>query len=230
MRYLIIGLGIYGTNLARDLTDMGHEVIGTDIDSGKVDAIKDYISTTYIADTTDEIALNALPLRNVDLVIVAIGENFGASIKTVALLKKAKVKMLYARAIDELHESILQGLQVDRILRPEQRAARDLSEEMTLGTQVMSMGIDKTHFVLNFKAPAYFYGMAYASMTPDKIFGLELVAAARKSGLINVLGIANDTNKVIDINDSGERVSEGDVLTVFGNIKDFRKMFQTLNA
>ena len=86
MRYLIIGLGIYGSNLARDLTDMGHEVIGADRSGVIVDTIKDYISTAYVIDSTDETALAALPLNVVDLVIVAIGENFGASIKTVALL------------------------------------------------------------------------------------------------------------------------------------------------
>ena len=54
MRYLIIGLGIYGSNLARDLTDMGHEVIGADNKKSNVDAIKDYISTVYLLDATDE--------------------------------------------------------------------------------------------------------------------------------------------------------------------------------
>ena len=118
MRYLIIGLGIYGSNLARDLTDMGHEVIGADIRSANVEAVKDYISTAYILDSTDEPSLAALPLKNVDLVIVAIGENFGASVKTVALLRKLGIRKIYARAIDELHQSILEGLKVKRILTP----------------------------------------------------------------------------------------------------------------
>ena len=118
MRYLIIGLGIYGTNLAKDLTDMGHEVIGADAKPTNVDAIKDYISTAYILDSTDEAAIGVLPLKNVDLVIVAIGENFGASIKTVALLRKLGVRNIYARAIDELHRAILDGMQVERILAP----------------------------------------------------------------------------------------------------------------
>ena len=108
MRYLIIGLGIYGANLARDLVAQGHEVIGADTSRTTIDAIKDYITTAYVLDTTEETALGVLPLRNVDVVIVAIGENFGASVKTVALLKKAGVKTIYARAIDPLHESILQ--------------------------------------------------------------------------------------------------------------------------
>lgn len=84
MRYLIIGLGIYGSNLAMDLTAAGHEVIGADVKPSLVENIKEYITTAYIIDSTDEAALNVLPLKNVDLVIVAIGENFGASVKTVA--------------------------------------------------------------------------------------------------------------------------------------------------
>ncbi len=101
MRYLIIGLGIYGANLATDLTAMGHEVIGADHNSTLVEAVKDKISTAYIIDSTDEAALSVLPLKTVDLVIVAIGENFGASVKTVALLRKLGVDRIYARAVDD---------------------------------------------------------------------------------------------------------------------------------
>ncbi|MCM1478039.1 MAG: NAD-binding protein, partial [Bacteroides sp.] len=136
MRYLIIGLGIYGSNLAIDLTNMGHEVIGADSRASLVDAIKDQISTTYIIDATDKSALSALPLKNVDLVIVAIGENFGASIRIVALLKELGVKHIYARAIDKLHEAILESFEIERILTPEQRAAFDLVNELGVSAKI----------------------------------------------------------------------------------------------
>ncbi|MDE6655278.1 MAG: NAD-binding protein, partial [Muribaculaceae bacterium] len=71
MRYLIIGLGIYGSNLARDLADMGHEIIGADNRNANVEATKDFISTIYLIDATEESSLALLPLNNVDLVIVA---------------------------------------------------------------------------------------------------------------------------------------------------------------
>lgn len=146
MRYLIIGLGIYGSNLALDLTKMGHEVIGADNRESIVESIKDNISTAYIIDSTDAASLQMLPLKNVDIVIVAIGENFGASVRTVALLKSLGVEHIYARAIDKLHESILEGFRVDRIITPEQRAASDLVEEIELGNNVKSMKIDdETH-------------------------------------------------------------------------------------
>ena len=104
MRYIIIGLGIYGSNLAKDLTAMGHEVIGADSRPSNVEAVKNYISTVYTFDSTDETALNVLPLTDVDVVIVSIGENLGASVKTVALLKQDGVKKIYARAVDEIHQ------------------------------------------------------------------------------------------------------------------------------
>lgn len=229
MRYLIIGLGIYGTNLAIDLTDMGHEVIGADIASHKVEAIKDYISTAYIIDSTDEQALNALPLKNVDLIIVAIGENFGASVKTVALLKKMGINNLYARAIDELHESILQGLKVARILTPEQRAAHDLTYELELGTHVNVLNVDKDYYVLNFKAPKYFYGMTYGEITIDRAFGLKLIAATRPIVKSNMLGIDHQAQRLLDIKDYSLKVEEGDIFTCFGSTRNYRNMYRYIN-
>lgn len=232
MRYLIIGLGIYGSNLAIDLTQLGHEVIGADHSETRVDEIKDYISAAYILDSTEEAAINGLPLKNVDVVIVAIGENFGASVKTVALLKKAGVKTIYARAIDELHQAILEGMQVSRIITPEQRAAKDLVYEMELGTDVKAMAIDKDHYVLNFRAPEYFFGLHYSDLasSPEKMFGLRLIAVCRNANKLNVLGINNSSPAFFDIvANPGAEVEEGDMFTCFGPASAYRQLFRLIN-
>lgn len=222
MRYLIIGLGIYGTNLAKDLTDMGHEVIGADNNAAKVNAIKDYISTAYILDSTDEASLGVLPLKNVDHVIVAIGENFGASIKTVALLRKLGVRNIYARAIDEVHHDILEGMQVGRILTPEQRAAHDLVNELALGADVEALRVDREHFVMRFRAPDYFMSMDYSDLSdPDNMFGLRLIAAARPEKVVNSLGIDATRLKALDCSTPALRVALGDVFTCFGTPKAY---------
>ena len=100
MKYIIIGLGNYGGVLAEELSVLGHEVIGVDTNEHRVDVLKDKIATSFIIDATDEQSLSVLPLKDVDVVIVAIGENFGASVRVVALLKKKGVKHIYARAVD----------------------------------------------------------------------------------------------------------------------------------
>lgn len=230
MRYLIIGLGIYGTNLARDLTDMGHEVIGADINPATIEAIKDYISTTYIVDTTEEASMDVLPLRNVDLVIVAIGENFGASIKTVALLKKMRVPRIYARAIDEIHETILASMDIKRILTPEQRAARDLVNEMAIGTYVDSLAVDHENYVLKFELPEYFHGMLYRDMPVEQKYGLKIVAATRPVESANIFGVRHKTEQILDFDtDSTLRAEPGDIVVCFGSEKGFHKLFKAIN-
>ena len=84
MKYIIIGLGNYGRVLAEELSALGHEIIGADISESRVDSIKDKVATAFVIDATDEQALSVLPLNSVDIVIVAIGENFGASVRVVA--------------------------------------------------------------------------------------------------------------------------------------------------
>ena len=239
MRYLIIGLGIYGTNLAKDLTDLGHEVIGADINSHRVDAIKDYIATAYIIDSTEEAAISVLPLKNIDLVVVAIGENFGASIKTVAILKKMGVSKIFARAIDSLHRAILEGLHVQRILNPEQYAAFALSNEMQLGSSVEILHIDHDTSVMRFEAPALFHSIPYARIDTKALFGLRLIAASRPGSVTNLLGISATRYLPLDISDStadstsagstsAELVAPGDVFTCIGSADAYRALYKHL--
>lgn len=230
MRYLIIGLGIYGSNLAIDLSNMGHEVIGADKNPSLVESIKDYISTAYIIDSTDEVSLSVLPLKNVDLVIVAIGENFGASIRTVAILKKIGVKHIYARAIDKLHESILEGFSIDRIITPEQRAASDLVNEMSLGNDTESLRLDDNHYIIKFRVPEFYVGMRYSSMDLYKDFSLQLITAMRKEESRNLLGIEHKRFAVLpDLDSPDLRIESGDMITCMGTPDDFRALFRHFN-
>lgn len=229
MRYLIIGLGIYGTNLAIDLTNMGHEVIGADMNHSLVDAIKDYVSTAYVVDATDETALEALPLRNVDMVIVAIGENFGASIRIVALLKKMNVPHIYARAGDELHESILESFNIDRILTPEQRAATDLVNEMGVEGDVTSMKLDPDNYILKFQAPAALVGEHYSSLNPENFFNLHILAVCRPQASRNILGIERKRPRLLESFEQAT-VEPGDMIVCRGTSKAYRDFFNRLHS
>lgn len=230
MRYLIIGLGIYGSNLATDLARLGHEVIGADINAGIVESIKDYISTAYILDSTDRVALSALPITNVDTVIVAIGENFGASIRTVALLKEIGARHIYARAIDPLHEAILQGFHIDRILTPEQRAAADLTREMGLGGAVQSLKIDAAHYILRFTVPEVFVGLKYADISALHAGNqMLLIAVSRPTEESNILSMVHKRYALIPLDDPDEaRAEKGDILTTFGTHQAYKTLFSSL--
>lgn len=132
MKYLIIGLGNLGMTLAKELNDKGHEVIGIDNDEHRVEEIKDRISIAYIMDATERLSLKALPLDEIDCVVVAIGQSMDCSLRTVAALKELGVnKKIYARAIDQTHQSILKAMNIHRIFMPESYAARIFAVKFT---------------------------------------------------------------------------------------------------
>lgn len=225
MRYIVIGLGIFGDNLARDLTDMGNEVIGADKCQNRVDDIKDYISTVYLIDSTEETSLSVLPLTNVDVVVVAIGEDFGASIRTVALLKKAGVQHIYARATDAIHQAILEGFGIERIITPEQRAAYDLTHEMELGPGIVSMPVDSQRIIVSFAATPYFIGRPYSRFNFGEDYDLHLIAVARPTEKENFLGISRSTLVPVDFSADGADCLEGDMLTVMGTRKAIKAFY-----
>ena len=131
MKCLLIGLGNFGSTLAIELTEQGHDVIGVDILEQRIDEIKDHISVAYIMDATQRAALKQLPLDEIDCAIVAIGQSMGNSLRTVATLKELGVAKVYARAIDQTHQSIMRAMNIQKIFSPEQYAARIFAERLT---------------------------------------------------------------------------------------------------
>lgn len=240
MRYLIIGLGIYGSNLALDLQNAGHEVIGADSNASVVESLKDNLSTVYHLDSTDPVSLNALPFKNVDLVIVAIGENFGASVKTVALLKQNGVRHIYARAIDPLHHAILECFDLDRIVVPEQHAAADLAREMLLGTDIASMRVTDSLFVAQFRFPKAMTGMRYSKLLAASHESTgshrelpQLIAATRPVKATGLLNVPNVRQVSIDLTDDSQVIADGDIavcLTTDRQLRNLSRLYRTDEA
>jgi trk system potassium uptake protein len=120
MKFIIIGLGNFGASLAIKLTEMGHEVIGVDKRQEKIEGVKDRLTFTIALDSTNLGAIKNLPIEESDVVIVAIGEDEGASILTTALIKQHNPKRLISRAITVLHHSVLEasGSNCTKLLTP----------------------------------------------------------------------------------------------------------------
>lgn len=222
MKYIIIGLGNYGHVLAEELSALGHEVIGADISAGRVDSLKDKVATAFVIDATDGQALSVLPLNSVDVVIVAIGENFGASIRVVALLKQKKVKRIYARAIDGVHRSVLEAFGLDRILTPEEDAARGLVHLLEFGADIETFRVDSNYYVVNFTVPEKFIGYNVNELKLDSEFGLKLLALKRAETLKNCLGISFTEHDVVNELPDDDRIQAGDRLVCYGRYRDSR--------
>jgi trk system potassium uptake protein len=132
MNFIIIGLGNFGASLGKRLTAMGHDVIGVDKDMAKVEFFKDTIKNTVSLDITDIHALKTLPLKDADMVVVCIGDDFGSSVMTTALLKKLGVLNLYSRESKLIHKTVLNSLGVANTINPEYETACVFAEKLIM--------------------------------------------------------------------------------------------------
>lgn len=228
MKYIIIGLGNYGGVLAEELTLLGHEVIGVDIREDKVDAIKDKITSAICLDAADELAMEQLPLGNVNIVIVAIGENLGASVRVVALLKKNSVKKIYARAVDDVHKTIMEAFKLDGILTPEKDAAQSFVKLLELNVNVESLRVDKEHYVFKFKIPASFVGFRVMDTALEKQFNLKIISLVKSGRALNSAGISIIDRNVANSFDENYTLEAEDKLVCYGTYKNFMTFWKSL--
>lgn len=228
MKCIIIGLGTYGKVLAVEFSAFGHEVIGADNDASRVDRVKDSCAAVFQIDACDELALSVLPLKKVDVVIVAIGRNLGASVRVVALLKKLGVKHIYARANDYVHRNILQAFDIDRVLIPEERAAHDLVRRMELGVKTSQFRVDGRYSVFMFCIPKAFIGQKLSDLHLNEEFGLSIIAVKQAGKSVNNLGVAYNESTVAEEVEGDLVLQADDELVCYGKEADFRKFCRML--
>ena len=140
--FVVLGLGRFGSSVARSLCELGHEVLAVDRDEKLVEDIAPDVTQAVQANAVDEDALAELGVQNFDAAIVAIGTDIRASILATVLLKEAGVPKILAKAVDDLHARVLYKVGADRVIFPErdmgQRVARSLVAPNILDLMALS--------------------------------------------------------------------------------------------
>jgi trk system potassium uptake protein len=209
-QFAIIGMGRFGSSVARTLYEMDYEVMGIDENEERINENIQYVTHAVAADSTDERALKEIGIRNFDVVVVAIGVDIQASILTVLTLKDLGVKKIVAKAQNERHGQVLYKVGADRVVFPE----RDM------GVRVAHNLISSN--VLDFIELAEDYSVAEVVVSP-KLVGQNLRQLdIRKKYEVNVIAIkSGDKFNIAPSPD--EVIQYGDVLVVIGNNKDLRE-------
>lgn len=132
MKYCVIGLGIFGRNLCAHLAGLGAEVLAIDPHEENVDAIKDVVDAAVELDFSDPAPFAQFPIREMDAVVIAIGNNFEASMMLTLRMRELGAKKIICRVLSPMHERLLRLLKVDRLVVPEEFAARGLAHSMMI--------------------------------------------------------------------------------------------------
>ena len=120
---LLIGLGRFGRHIAMKLNHLNHQVMAVDSDEERVNAVLPYVTNAQIGDSTSEEFLSSLGIRNFDVCIVAIGDNFQNSLETASLLKELGAAKVIARASTGVQEKFLLRNGADEVVYPEKQLA-----------------------------------------------------------------------------------------------------------
>lgn len=222
MKYIIIGLGNFGASLGQKLTEQGNEVIGIDTNITKVDAYKEKISHTICMDATDEFTVTGLPLKETDIVIIAIGEDQGSNIMVTALFKNLEVKRLISRAINPLHEKVLQAIGVDEIVHPEEETAERWAKKLCLVNVVDSFELTANYSIIEAKVPADYVGKTVREIGFRREFNLLALSIIKNVEVKSILGKTKTEKQIQGVASADNKLEPGDILVLYGHNKDLQ--------
>lgn len=223
MKYIIVGLGNFGASLAEKLTAQGNEVIGIDIRMNKVDLFKEKISHTICLDATDEFTVSGLPLKETDVVIIAIGEDQGANVMVTALFKNLHVKRLISRAIDPLHEKVLIAIGVDEIVHPEEETAERWAKKLCLTNVVDSFELSDDYSIIEIEIPTKFIGKTIKEIELRPKYNLLALTTIKKTEVKSIVGKTRKEERVQGVASPNTVLDANDILVIYGANKDLRK-------
>ena len=153
MKFIVFGLGNYGGALASKLISLGHEVIGVDKSMSLVEKFKHAITHTISLDAGSPEAVRSLPLKEVDVVINAIGENEGSNIMLTALLRQLSVNRIICRVITPLHQTVLEAMGIEEFVYPEADSAERLAYRLDLKGVIDSFKITDRYQLIEVRTP-----------------------------------------------------------------------------
>ncbi len=226
MKFIVLGLGNFGSELSIKLTELGHEVIGVDSNMKRVEFLQDSITHTICMDTTDQSAVRSLPVKNSDVVIIGIGEDTGASIITTALIKQMKAKRLIARAINPAHQQVMEAMGIDEIIHPEADTAYRLAKRLDIGTIVDSFTLDNQYKVIESTLPDAFVGKTIREVNFQKEFNINIVTIIRNKEKVNNFGQVQVFHEILGVVSPETRLEANDMLVVFGKVDDIDRMLK----
>ncbi|HMP98495.1 MAG TPA: TrkA family potassium uptake protein [Cyclobacteriaceae bacterium] len=226
MKFIIFGLGNYGNAIATKLTELGHEVIGVDNSMQKVDSLKDKISQVICMDSTDRESVSTLPLKDTDIAFVCIGEDDRASIMTSALLKQLKAKRIIGRAVSVLQETVLEAMGVKEIVHPEKDSAERMAKNFDIEGVIDSLNIAGDHDIVEVKVPDLFVGKNIQELNLREKYNVLIVTIIKIKKTTNLLGKLNETKQAMGVLDPNTVLQQNDILVLYGNIKDIKKLIR----
>lgn len=215
-RFAVIGMGRFGSRLAKLLTDAGAEVIAVDRRNDLVELMRDDVSRAVCMDSTDEETLKNQGIDEVDTAIVGIGTNFEAAVLTTVLLKQMGVSRVITRATTAIRGQILIRIGADDIVNPESESADRWRTRLVAPTMIEHVELSEGFSLVQVVAPKPFVGKTLGEIDMRKNHHVQVIAVRRKAEDTDADGKRRTQEIVISVPTADTTIKNDDVLLLIG--------------
>ncbi len=209
--YIVVGLGRFGSQVARRLCQLGNEVLAMDTDGELVQQIANDVTHAVVGDARDKEVLRALGVSGMDSAIVAIGDSLSDSILATMNLQELGVPQIVCKAHDETHRKVLLKLGASRVVIPEQEQALRLARSLSSPNVLDYIELSDEYGIMEVPAPEKWMGATMKELDIRAKTGLNIIAI-KQNGRISAFPAGD------------YRFTQGDVIVVLGDGKTIQKV------
>lgn len=226
LHFAIIGIGAFGSALAKKLSEEGAYVIAIDNNMDHINQVKEYVSDAICFDATDPELLESHGITNVDVAIISIGESFEPVALIAMHLLNSGVKEVYGRAGSYIQEQILKQIGITDVIHPERQVAERMGVSLVRRgmSDVFDLGEGLAMFEV--QAPKAMIGYALEELELRRRYELNLITIKRLKVTEGELG-PEEQYQPIGILRGSTKVKEGDRFLLVGSKEDVDKLLET---
>jgi trk system potassium uptake protein TrkA len=211
-RVVIIGLGIFGFNLSKELFDHGFEVLAIDKNQDVVNRIRDYCSKAVIADGREKDVLESLGIQPDDVVVISFGEDLAASTLVTLHLKELAVKEIIVKVPNEDHQRILERVGATRVIIPEREMASRIARNLISPNVLDYLPVSEDFTICEVAPPSGFLGKSISDLRLREKFHIEVIA---------IRDVLSDRIQLVP--EADFVIKDSDVLIVLGREENINK-------
>ena len=212
-RVVVIGLGIFGLNIVRELYAGGFEVIAVDKSKDAVQRVRDCATKAIQADGTDKEIMEQIGIQEDDVVIISFGEDLAAATLTTLHLKQMKVRTIIVKAPNEEHKLILEKIGATEVMIPEKEIAHKVAKSLISPNVIDYLPLSDDYIISEMAPPNSFLGKSLAQLQLRSRYHIEVIAIRDMvSDKINMVPGADFV------------IKDGDVLVILGKEKDIQQI------
>ena len=188
---LLIGLGRFGRHIAMHLNELGHQVMAVDKVEERVDAVLPYVTNAQIGDSTNGEFLESLGIRNFEVCIVAIGNDFQSSLETTSLIKELGGKLVVSRAARDVQAKFLLRNGADEVVYPEKQLAKWTAIRYSADHILDYIELDGDHAMFEVQIPKEWLNRTVGQLDIRKKYNINIMGIKKNGKLY--LSITPDT-------------------------------------